>query len=430
MQPDLVDAVCSALVPIPGVRHVTRGASTTDGLESLSAQVDVSSADAAIERLATFGIEPDDVTLWRVPGIQPLGWRAQTRSGESGGQVWAEIVGRADEHAELASSYLVFMVAAGIIAGIGVLTGSAVLIVGATAISPDLLPISATAIGLVERRWQLARRATRVLLIGLAASAAGVFAATALLRLFGSIPETLVLADTTIGEALTQLGPGSLMVAATAGVAGMMAFERPGGAAVGVAISVTTIPAAAHVGAALAMGRDDPMWGALVVLLSNVVLVATAVTVAASLPATQDLFDDDRADVSAAGLLWQIAVVTLVATVIPEELAFRGILLGAGRRAWGRRAAVVTSSALFGLWHITPTLSTAAGNQAVGDATGTTAGRVAVVLGAVAVTFVAGLVFCWLRLRSRSLLAPVLAHLSTNTIAFVAAWVLLRTSGH
>jgi uncharacterized hydrophobic protein (TIGR00271 family) len=275
---DLIGDVCAALVAIPGVRHVTRGPSTTDGLVSVSAQVDVSSADAAIERLATFGIEPGDVTLWRVPGIQPLGWRAQTRSGESGAQVWAEIVGRSDEHAELASSYLVFMVTAGIIAGIGVLTGSAVLIVGAMAISPDLLPISASAIGLVEHRRQLALRAIRVLLIGLAASATGAFVATALLRLFGRVPETLVLADTTIGEALTQLGPGSLMVAVTAGVAGMMAFERPGGAAVGVAISVTTIPAAAYVGAALAMGRDDPMWGALVVLLSNVVMLVLAST--------------------------------------------------------------------------------------------------------------------------------------------------------
>ncbi len=44
----------------------------------------------------------------------------------------------------------------------------------------------------------------------------------------------------------------------------------------GVAISVTTIPAASYVGAALAMGRDDPMWGAFVVLLSNVVLLVLA----------------------------------------------------------------------------------------------------------------------------------------------------------
>jgi uncharacterized membrane protein len=92
------------------------------------------------------------------------------------------------------------------------------------------------------------------------------------------VAEDLVLADTAMGEAITELGPGSLVVAAAAGVAGMLAFERPGGAAVGVAISVTTIPAAAYVGAALGMGRDDPMWGALTVLVANVIMLVIAST--------------------------------------------------------------------------------------------------------------------------------------------------------
>ena len=186
---------------------------------------------------------------------------------------WGEVVGRAHDNASLTSTYLAFMCCAGIIAGIGVVTGSAVLIVGAMALSPDLLPVSACAIGVVERKWTLALRAVRVLSVGLAAGAFGAFGATGAMRIFGQIPADLVLAETTVGKALTSLGPGSLIVAATAGVAGMLAFERPSGAAVGVAISVTTIPAAAYVGAAVAMGRDDPMWGALVVLISDVVLL-------------------------------------------------------------------------------------------------------------------------------------------------------------
>ena len=46
--------------------------------------------------------------------------------------------------------------------------------------------------------------------------------------------------------------------------------------------------------------------------------------------------------------------------------------------------------------------------------------------GTVLVTFVAGLVFCWLRFRSRSLVAPILAHLSTNGVALVVAWIVVR----
>jgi membrane protease YdiL (CAAX protease family) len=47
---------------------------------------------------------------------------------------------------------------------------------------------------------------------------------------------------------------------------------------------------------------------------------------------------------------------------------------------------------------------------------------VLLVLGAVLVTSVAGLAFCWLRLRSGSLVAPVLAHAATNGLALTVAW--------
>lgn len=275
----LADEVADALGRMPGIRHLTLGPETVDGLVLVSAELEATSADAAIDRLESLGIGSDELTLWRMPGIQPLGWRRRTRATEPDVQVWAEIVGKADENAQLAASYLIFMITAGVIAGVGVITGSAVLIVGAMAISPDLLPVAAAAIGIVERRLQVTARALRALTLGLGTAALAAFAATAILRVFGRIPEDLILADTMMGQALTQLGPGSLIVAAAAGVAGMLAFERPGGAAVGVAISVTTIPAAAYVGAAMAMGRDDPMLGALGVLIANVVLLVIASTI-------------------------------------------------------------------------------------------------------------------------------------------------------
>jgi uncharacterized hydrophobic protein (TIGR00271 family) len=272
---DRVADVCGLLDRLPGVRHVTTGAITSEGLVVIGAEVETFAADGVLNRLADAGVMDEDITLWRVPGIHPMRRGSPARLSDEA-DVWTEIVGRAHEHAELAALFLAYMVAAGVIAGVGVLTGSAVLLVGAMAISPDILPVSASAIGIVERRWGLAARAVRVLLVGLGAGALGAFVATALLRLFGRVPDDLVLADTMMGAALTELGPGSLMVAATAGVAGMLAYERPGGAAVGVAISVTTIPAASYVGAAMAMGRDDPMIGALKVLMANIVMLLIA----------------------------------------------------------------------------------------------------------------------------------------------------------
>ena len=195
----------------------------------LTAEVNAVAADQAIELLAGFDLDWRDVTVARTSSIRPLGWHHRERSQDSDAHVWAEVVGRADENSELAATYLMFMIAAGVIAGIGVLTGSSVLVVGAMAISPDLLPISASAIGLVDHRWHLAARAGRALIVGLITGAAAAFTATAIVRVVGRVPDDLVLADTVLGPSLTELGPGSVLVAVAAGVAGMLAFERAGG---------------------------------------------------------------------------------------------------------------------------------------------------------------------------------------------------------
>ena len=49
-------------------------------------------------------------------------------------------------------------------------------------------------------------------------------------------------------------------------------------------------------------------------------------------------------------------------TVIPEELAFRGVLHGALNRAWGFRGVAAAGSLLFGLWHIATSLGLTSSN--------------------------------------------------------------------
>jgi membrane protease YdiL (CAAX protease family) len=109
-------------------------------------------------------------------------------------------------------------------------------------------------------------------------------------------------------------------------------------------------------------------------------------------------------------------------TAIPEELAFRGVLLGSALRLWSPLRASLITSALFGLWHIAPTLHTMSDNRAVSGLAASVGGQVLVVFGSIAVTSIAGLAFCWLRLRSRSLIAPIMAHIATNGLALTVAW--------
>jgi CAAX protease family protein len=155
-------------------------------------------------------------------------------------------------------------------------------------------------------------------------------------------------------------------------------------------------------------------------------LVLLVLLVAAVIPATNGFLHDSRAQISGGRLVYDLGVSIVLLTAIPEEFAFRGVLFGSALRLWGPWRASLVTSALFGLWHIAPTFGTMSDNHEFRGAATSAGGQALLVLGAVAVTFLAGLAFCWLRLRSRSLIAPVLAHIATNGLALTVAWFILH----
>lgn len=157
-------------------------------------------------------------------------------------------------------------------------------------------------------------------------------------------------------------------------------------------------------------------------------VTAAVLALAAAVPATRELFADRRVDAaSAAALLYVTLVRVPLGTVALEETLFRGVILGLLLRL--RRSpwqAAVWSSVLFGLWHVLPARSLTTFNPVVAGAGGGTARGALGIAAGVSGTALAGLVFCWLRLRSRSLLAPMLLHVATNSLGYALAWVVLR----
>src|SRR5690349_7423232 len=195
--------------------------------------------------------------------------------------------------------------------------------------------------------------------------------------------------------------------------------------------SIATVPAAA-VGlvilmrwrglgwADLGLGREHwkPGMGYAV---AAVAVVASVIAVGVLLPETRPLFMNNRYATISGAMIASMDVIPLQ-TVIPEELAFRGVLHGALNRAWGFRGVALAGSLLFGLWHIATSLGLTSSNVGFtrifgGGVLGTLAG---VVL-AVAATAVAGFVFTWLRRRSGSLIAPIALHWSLNGLGALAA---------
>ena len=165
-------------------------------------------------------------------------------------------------------------------------------------------------------------------------------------------------------------------------------------------------------------------YGAVVALSVTVVLA-----LGAALPATRGLFQDRRAaGISTAVLLYVALVRVPFGTVLLEETLFRGVLLGLGLRRWSHMTAVNVSCLAFGLWHVLPARQVTSFNPVFADLAGGHLGRAYGVVAAVAGTAVAGLVLCWLRLRSRSLLAPALVHATLNGLGYGFAFLAWRVS--
>jgi membrane protease YdiL (CAAX protease family) len=187
-------------------------------------------------------------------------------------------------------------------------------------------------------------------------------------------------------------------------------LPAPADAALNLATAAGLTAFARHAGcsrADLGIGPEDVGRG-LRLGLGAAAVAGGAVTLGAALPATGRFFND------------HVAVRIPLATAFAEELLFRGVLLALFRRRRSATAAVLWTSLLFGAWHILPTIDHYQGNPASDLVADPGRGRRLAVLATTLSTTGAGAGFAWLRLRSRSVLAPALAHAALNVSAYLA----------
>jgi uncharacterized hydrophobic protein (TIGR00271 family) len=263
---------------LEGVRRVVQQADEGDPARSFVfvADVEPAIADRLLEEIDSLGIGVEDYVLSKVEVIAP---QHRHHRGDSGvdGFAWVEVMGQARANSRPLARYLALINVAAVIAALGVITSSSILIVGAMAVSPDLLPICATAVGLVGGRYELARRAFVTLVLGLGLVVVTAMVLSALLKWTGLLPDGFQVEESSLAS-LAHTDYSTVLIALAAGVAAMLSFETRASTAVGVAISVTTIPASAYLGVALGAGGIEHALGAAVVLAINVSLLIVSAT--------------------------------------------------------------------------------------------------------------------------------------------------------
>jgi len=150
--------------------------------------------------------------------------------------------------------------------------------------------------------------------------------------------------------------------------------------------------------------------------------VTAVVGLGAMVPATRGFFHDERARGGGTRhVLFETLVRIPLGTALPEEVIFRGSLIGLFTQRHSAAMAASMSSILFGVWHVLPTLRTLPLNPAGTRVHGNPMRTVGVVLATVTATTLAGYGLAWLRYRSGSIAAPLVAHASLNGAAYLAA---------
>jgi uncharacterized hydrophobic protein (TIGR00271 family) len=277
IEEDRADLVTEALEGTGGVHRIVALTPERSGRGVvLAADVLPAVADQVMQLIRQWGVEDADYLLTRQEVVAPNPPHGHLTGG--GEFAWIEVIGEARTHSRPLGRYLTLMGVAAVLAAIGVITNNPILIVGAMAVSPDLLPICAACVGIVAGRFRLARRALVTLLLGIGLTWAVSAAVAWGLQAVGILTGGFQVHDTAL-HGLAHIDYSTILVALAAGVAAMLSFETRAAAAVGVAISVTTIPASAFFGVSLGLGEVSVSWGAAGVLAVNVSLLLLSGTV-------------------------------------------------------------------------------------------------------------------------------------------------------
>jgi uncharacterized hydrophobic protein (TIGR00271 family) len=277
---DLVDAVTTLLDEAPGVTNLwhLRGAASKPVGDLISCDVAREDASTVLEGLRLLNLsERGSIAAEYVDAAISQGAldaELAAAGNPADAVVWEEVEGRVANSASLSKSFLILMVLATMIAAIGVITDSIVLVIGAMVVGPEYGPLAGLCVAVVEGRLNLAMKSLRALLIGFPLGIVASALLTGALLAFGIAPEALVPEEHELTLFISDPNWYTVIVSVLAGIVGMLALAgAKSGVLTGVLISVTTIPAAANVGVAAVYGDWDAVAGAALQLVINLLAI-------------------------------------------------------------------------------------------------------------------------------------------------------------
>ncbi|MFF8940911.1 DUF389 domain-containing protein [Streptomyces sp. NPDC014864] len=283
--PDRTDDVLRVIEKTVGTAHlvVLAGAARNPAGDVVMCDVAREAADELLSSLQELGL--DEAGSIAVESIDlSLSERADRAEKEAPGEgadavLWEHLTEATHEESTLSVTYLAFLTLATMIAACGVLLDNAILIVGAMAVGPEFGPLAGVSTALVQRAPRLALRSLIALLAGFALAMAVTVGFSLVMDAVGLFSKAKLEGTRPNTNFVYAPDAFSFVVAVLAGAAGTLSLtSAKSGALVGVAISVTTVPAAANAAVALSYGDTVQTWGSTQQLLLNLLGIVVAGT--------------------------------------------------------------------------------------------------------------------------------------------------------
>lgn len=184
--------------------------------------------------------------------------------------LWEELTDATHEESTFSITYVSFLAVATMLAACGVMLDNAILIVGAMAVGPEFGPLAGISTALVQRAPRLVWRSLLALVGGFAVAMVLTAGFARLLDALGLFNVSMIEAARPNTAFVWQPDWMSFVVALLAGIAGTLSLtSAKSGALIGVAISVTTVPAAANAAVAFSYSDYSQMTGSIQQLLAN-----------------------------------------------------------------------------------------------------------------------------------------------------------------
>ncbi|MGW9305438.1 DUF389 domain-containing protein [Streptomyces cyaneofuscatus] len=256
------DEVVTLLESTVGTAHlvVLPGAARSPAGDVVMCDVAREAGDELIAALRRLGIDESGAISIEHLDLT-LSARAEKAEHEAPGDsadavLWEELTEATHEESTFSITYVSFLALATMLAACGVMLDNAVLIVGAMAVGPEFGPLAGVSTALVQRAPRLVARSLVALIGGFALAMVITAGFAWLLDAVGLFEKSMIEAERPITGFIWQPDWMSFIVAFLAGIAGTLSLtSAKSGALIGVAISVTTVPAAAN--AAVAFSYSD-----------------------------------------------------------------------------------------------------------------------------------------------------------------------------